>query len=518
MSEVGRRASRRSRSHGAGQAQGETPGSPGSDRKRKRCRSKDSFVAVREPFLYNTSLDTTQKMFLMCVADHDWGGGKGGIPCNDTLARACSFQGMHRAKSVRRVMESLINEDLLTVEYVEPSDLNPTGRILYLTEKTRALLDIRVTARQRVDCEQKSIPTADRTPGPAAPPRGGLQASSPRGLQAPRIDHSSSLDHNTDHLRGKTVGKKPFNDDDKREARLMVAVATCERGEPARPSDEPPIPSSRPSEPSLVSNGEKPFGSLSSDEKTAAMQRLLLQNRADWQREQADRGEKLPNRMASSLDRKMDDARFLATMADEPINADPPRLAKLRSPEQSWVRTGRKSIHATGSGTPEARSFNSTSGYDEFCSRLDQDQRIRFEGLSPRKRAEILEPHEEGFNEAVYTVSLGEIMKARPPGEVPVQPETTEDLIQLVANGDAASICTAAEAVSQDFRDDRKRWGAIKALFDDLHQGVVTAETVLDAYRQAMKPECRVPGAVFTKALHDMGWRPGLRTHDSRTR
>jgi hypothetical protein len=62
----------------------------------------------------------------------------------------------------------------------------------------------------------------------------------------------------------------------------------------------------------------------------------------------------------------------------------------------------------------------------------------------------------------------------------------------------------------QDFDGpgDRKRWGALLALSEQIWQRKVSTDDVLDAYRQAMGPKAENRGAVFCHALKAHGWRP----------
>ena len=79
-----------------------------------------------------------------------------------------------------------------------------------------------------------------------------------------------------------------------------------------------------------------------------------------------------------------------------------------------------------------------------------------------------------------------------------------------MAEGDPRLVIDLAESLCRDFggAGDRRRWGAIHALAKQVLDRGVSAETVLDAYRQAMGPRAENPGAVFTTALKRAGWSP----------
>jgi hypothetical protein len=150
-----------------------------------------------------------------------------------------------------------------------------------------------------------------------------------------------------------------------------------------------------------------------------------------------------------------------------------------------------------------------TPGQRDFLDGLDADRRARFEQLGSGRRSQLL----AGFRFGPDRVAEQEARRSLsgpPPALPPVPPGSTREMIERLPGGDPALVPSAAESLCLDFggQRDRQLWPALRRLAEQVWRGEVPAEDVLEAYRQAMGPGARVRGAVFTKALRNLGWSP----------
>jgi hypothetical protein len=161
-----------------------------------------------------------------------------------------------------------------------------------------------------------------------------------------------------------------------------------------------------------------------------------------------------------------------------------------------------------GKPSADAAAEGLTQGQRDFLEGLDDDRRARFDQLGPGRRSQIL----EGFRFGPDRIAEGEAyrsLSAPPPASIP-PPASTREMIERLPGGDPALVPSAAEALCRDFGDarDRQLWPALRSLTEQVWRRELPAEDVVDAYRQAMGPRSRVRGAVFTKALRNLGWTP----------
>lgn len=187
-----------------------------------------------------------------------------------------------------------------------------------------------------------------------------------------------------------------------------------------------------------------------------------------------------PSSLVRALDRAMADARQAASMATEPINAGPGDLM--------------------------------TDGQRRALEAMTEAQRSAFERKSPGMRADILRPFERGFEPRIFErMTRAQLVVPRFVAEARPVDRTTPGLVAAVAGGDPRLVIELAESLCRDLggAGDRRRWGALHALAEQLLRREVAAEVVLDALRQAKGPKAANPGAVFTHALKAHGWRPG---------
>jgi hypothetical protein len=180
---------------------------------------------------------------------------------------------------------------------------------------------------------------------------------------------------------------------------------------------------------------------------------------------------------------------------DAEVSPSPyPRLAEK-------VRPGEPSADVAAEGL--------TPGQRDFLEGLDADRRARFDQLGPGRRSQLL----AGFRFGPDRIAEEEALRSlsRPaPTLPPIPPSSTREMIERLPGGDPALVPSAAEALCRDFgaARDRQLWAALRSLTEQVWRRELSAEDVLDAYRQAMGPRSRVRGAVFTKALRNLGWSP----------
>jgi hypothetical protein len=92
---------------------------------------------------------------------------------------------------------------------------------------------------------------------------------------------------------------------------------------------------------------------------------------------------------------------------------------------------------------------------------------------------------------------------AAAPAPKPPPTDTAELIRRLPGDCPASWAQVAAEDLARKFgnKQDRRLWGQFQLIMKDVWGRDLDAELVVDAYRQAMKPECKKPGAVFWTAL-----------------
>jgi hypothetical protein len=206
---------------------------------------------------------------------------------------------------------------------------------------------------------------------------------------------------------------------------------------------------------------------------------------------------------------------------DPSLSSDPgPDSPPERGPESTDENDGKVAETAPASypriasvprreePTPAGESQDLTPGQRDFLAGLDADRRARFDRLGPGRRSQLL----AGFRFGPDRIAEEEAyrsLSAPPPASIP-PPASTREMIERLPGGDPALVPSAAEALCRDFgaARDRQLWPALRSLTEQVWRRELPAEDVLDAYRQAMGPGARVRGAVFTKALRNLGWSP----------
>lgn len=148
------------------------------------------------------------------------------------------------------------------------------------------------------------------------------------------------------------------------------------------------------------------------------------------------------------------------------------------------------------------------AGVVEFLDKIGPTRRTKLRGMSLGMRRLILSKHCDGFDEGCWPVQLLMIDDAKaqkPTAKI----ETMEEFIRAIP-GDAGLLGKFAETLCQKFDGpgDRQRWGAMLAFANQVHRREVEPDVVLDSFRQAMGPNAKNRGAVFTHALKAHGWRP----------
>ncbi len=152
---------------------------------------------------------------------------------------------------------------------------------------------------------------------------------------------------------------------------------------------------------------------------------------------------------------------------------------------------------------------NLTEGQRAMMASLTPDEAEVFAGMSANRQATLLAPHATGFDPSFLRISRSEL-RPRPKRPELSQATSTAEIIAAVAAGDYSSTVTLAESLCRDFAGpgDRKRWGAIHRMTQQLLRREIRPDDVLDAHRQAMGPKAENRGAVFTYALKRSGWKP----------
>lgn len=153
-----------------------------------------------------------------------------------------------------------------------------------------------------------------------------------------------------------------------------------------------------------------------------------------------------------------------------------------------------------------------TPGQREAVAAMTEAERAQLAALKSGRRASLLAPFADRFEPKLFEVITRRELK--PPkflGRPEVTDRSTAGLVAAVADGDPRYVAALAESLVRDFggQGDRRRWGAIHHLAQQLHGQAVAPEDLLDAHRQAMGPKSRNRGAVFTHALRRTGWAPG---------
>jgi Helix-turn-helix domain len=145
-----------------------------------------------------------------------------------------------------------------------------------------------------------------------------------------------------------------------------------------------------------------------------------------------------------------------------------------------------------------------TAGQIAFLESLSPEQRAGFDAASPGKRAALLKPHEKGFDPHIraFQERSGELPAAAPPAP-PAIPATLEELIEQLPGSPRDWPQQTAQAMAMTFgrRKDEQLWGEFNKIAELVAAGRIDPGAVLNAYRQAMAPGIKKPGAKFWAAL-----------------
>jgi hypothetical protein len=145
-----------------------------------------------------------------------------------------------------------------------------------------------------------------------------------------------------------------------------------------------------------------------------------------------------------------------------------------------------------------------TSGQAKFLENLDAGQRAAFDAWAADEQAKALAPHRLGFDR----VMAGDVIRRLnpPPPPPPPVPPTTAELLERLPGGPKDWSVIAAEGMAQDFgaKKDRQLWGQFSLIAECIRLGLLAPEPVLNAYRQAMRPEIKKPGAKFWAAFQGL--------------
>jgi hypothetical protein len=162
----------------------------------------------------------------------------------------------------------------------------------------------------------------------------------------------------------------------------------------------------------------------------------------------------------------------------------------------------------------EIPSEGLTAGQRQLLAALSAEQREALAAMSERKRAEVLAPHEKGFDPHLlgFQVRSGFFRAPRPVAPPDPPPTDTAELIGRLPGADPHWVQLAAEDLARQFgeKKDRSLWGEFQKIMLCVFRGLIDPAAVIDAYRQARKPECQKPGAVFWTAFQ--GPNPTLAT------
>jgi len=152
-----------------------------------------------------------------------------------------------------------------------------------------------------------------------------------------------------------------------------------------------------------------------------------------------------------------------------------------------------------------------TPGQLAWLATLSPERRAKFDTLHATTQASLLGPHTHGFNPCrVLEAHAQQVLTPRPALPPMPIPETTAEILENLPGAPPDWPLHAAESIVRDFGTgkDRRLWPGFVRVMTAVRDGSFPASAVLDAHRQAMKPGCKKPGAVFNTALQrDHGWR-----------
>jgi hypothetical protein len=147
----------------------------------------------------------------------------------------------------------------------------------------------------------------------------------------------------------------------------------------------------------------------------------------------------------------------------------------------------------------------------KFYAKLTPEQQAMFKTLPAAKRAQTLAPHAAFFDPIIFGDQVQRLFPRRTEAPPITPPQSTAECIAQV-HDDPALIQLGAEMLSRDFHD-RKFFRGYMLVMTCRWNGSITREAVEHAYRHAMRPGRRNPGAYFWKALQD---QTGLKADDFR--
>lgn len=364
--------------------------------------------------------------------------------------------------TIERSVKALVHLGYITTETVKPTAANMTGRVVRL----RWVEDPFVLPAPPTRSARPSIKTATKSgrgsitsdgasavegPSPVMDPvhhgRGGGSITRDGEGPSPVMDKEDRCRKKVKNW--KNAGTKGESIERQRPQANIKASPDVPVDRPANPSDPDQIQP----EPTLDTVEKPPLAPLPAHPE--------------------------PPPLARTLDRAMVDIQQAASMADEPINAGPGDLL--------------------------------TAGQRQALTTMTKAEREAFEQKSSGMRSQILAPFARGFDSQVFErIARPMLVIPRFVAERRPVDRSTPGLVAAVAEGDPRLVIDLAESLCRDLggAGDRRRWGALHALAKQVLDRSVSAETVLDAYRQAMGPRAENPGAVFTTALKRAGWRP----------
>ena len=198
--------------------------------------------------------------------------------------------------------------------------------------------------------------------------------------------------------------------------------------------------------------------------------------------------------------------------AARPTPVEPPPLA----PSSSSCR-----LDEGGGEAPKTQSEppNPLAGTQHAGTGLVEGERAFLEWLTPEQlavfatlphedRDRILSLHTKGFHRLAAKIEAAKLVPVAELPPPPVIPRTTEERLEQLPGAPAHWPKQAAEALVQDFGNarDRKLWRAFAMITHDVWTGRCPVEVLLHAYRKAMEPHVKNPGAYFNTTLQDQGW------------
>ena len=146
-----------------------------------------------------------------------------------------------------------------------------------------------------------------------------------------------------------------------------------------------------------------------------------------------------------------------------------------------------------------------TAGQRAFLASLGPEQRAGFDALPADRRAEYLAPHGRGYDRVIGADQASKL-SPRKPVELPPIPATLEDLIEQLPGSPRSWPQQAAQALALTFgsRKDEQLWGEFHKIAELVAAGRIDPGPVRNAYRQAMAPGIKKPGAKFWAAFQGL--------------